>query len=135
VRPTEYRTSAISVGLTSFRLDPPDGNRDNQALSAVGKEKASMRKRSQKQPSNPKRDSNPKPARAVPMGEGSEFVMERYGRIREMDRSFDIEYWQRQGDAAIFRAAWELVELYWRIHDRDPNELRLQRSVESFERL
>ncbi len=38
--------------------------------------------------------------------------MERFGPIGEMDRSFDIEYWQRQGDAAIFRAAWELVETY-----------------------
>jgi len=27
------------------------------------------------------------------------------------DRSFDIEYWQQQGDEAIFAAAWELVEL------------------------
>jgi hypothetical protein len=28
--------------------------------------------------------------------------MERYGRISGMDRSFDIEYWQRQGAEAIF---------------------------------
>lgn len=27
------------------------------------------------------------------------------------DRSFDIEFWQAQGDEAIFSAAWELVEL------------------------
>lgn len=27
------------------------------------------------------------------------------------DRSFDIEFWQAQGDEAIFAAAWELVEL------------------------
>ena len=27
------------------------------------------------------------------------------------DRSFDIEFWQQQGDEAIFAAAWELVEL------------------------
>ena len=26
------------------------------------------------------------------------------------DRSFDIEFWQEQGDEAIFAAAWELVE-------------------------
>src|ERR1039458_1493611 len=30
------------------------------------------------------------------------FVMERYGRMAEMDRSFDIAYWQRLGPAAIF---------------------------------
>lgn len=27
------------------------------------------------------------------------------------DRAFDIEFWQEQGDEAIFRAAWEMVEL------------------------
>ena len=37
------------------------------------------------------------------------FVIERFGRIEDMDRSFDVEYWQRQGSEAIFRAAWELV--------------------------
>jgi hypothetical protein len=61
-------------------------------------------------------------------------VMERFGSIRNLDRSFDIEYWQRQGDSAIFRAAWELVEFYYRDRGLDPNELRLQRSVESFQR-
>ena len=27
------------------------------------------------------------------------------------DRSFDIDFWQEQGDEAIFAAAWELVEV------------------------
>lgn len=27
------------------------------------------------------------------------------------DRSFDLEFWQEQGDEAIFAAAWEMVEL------------------------
>jgi hypothetical protein len=27
------------------------------------------------------------------------------------DRSFDIEFWQEQGEEAIFAAAWELVAL------------------------
>ena len=30
------------------------------------------------------------------------FVMKRFVRLQDVDRSFDIEYWQRQGDAAIF---------------------------------
>jgi hypothetical protein len=38
-----------------------------------------------------------------------DFVMERFGNIRDMDRSFDIEYSQRQCDGAIYRAVWELV--------------------------
>ena len=62
------------------------------------------------------------------------FVMERFGPIKDSDRSFDIEYWQRQGDAAIYRAAWELVELYHRQQGMKPDELRLQRSIENFQR-
>ncbi len=27
------------------------------------------------------------------------------------DRDFDIEFWQEQGDEAIFAAAWEMIEL------------------------
>src|SRR5579862_5305773 len=27
------------------------------------------------------------------------------------DRQFDVDFWQQQGDDAIFDAAWELVEL------------------------
>ena len=73
------------------------------------------------------------PDAASPEG-SSDLVMMRFGRIEEMSRSFDIEYWQRQGDAAIFRAAWELVEAYWRDRGLNPDELRLQRSIEAFQR-
>lgn len=62
------------------------------------------------------------------------FVMERYGRIAEMDRSFDVEYWQRLGPAAIFEAAWQMVV---EVHAPDPShsdELRLRRTVENFQR-
>lgn len=27
------------------------------------------------------------------------------------DRTFDVEFWQEQGEEAIFSAAWEMVEL------------------------
>jgi hypothetical protein len=27
------------------------------------------------------------------------------------DRQFDVDFWQQQGDEAIFAAAWEMVEL------------------------
>jgi hypothetical protein len=60
-----------------------------------------------------------------------EFVMERFGTIREVDRSFDIAFSQRQGDAAVYPAAWELVELYHRHQGEDPNELRIRKSVEN----
>src|SRR3979490_497450 len=61
-------------------------------------------------------------------------VMERLGKLEDMDRSFDIEFWQTLGDGAIFQAAWEMVEFYYRMKGRDLNELRLQRSVEHFQR-
>jgi hypothetical protein len=61
-------------------------------------------------------------------------IMERVGRIEDLDRSFDVEFWQRLGDEAIFDAAWELVEFYYRDRGRNLDELRLQRSVENFQR-
>ncbi len=49
------------------------------------------------------------------------------------DRSFDIEFWQEQGDEAIFAAAWEMVELAEEVtHGRKP---RLQRTVTSLKRI
>jgi len=60
--------------------------------------------------------------------------MERLVSLREADRSFDIEYWQRQGDAAIFQAAWELAEFYHRDQGMVADEFRLQRSIENFKR-
>jgi hypothetical protein len=93
-----------------------------------------MRKRPQPQSDSLKRARESSSPASAPGEEKPELVMERFGIIGEMDRSFDIEYWQRQGDAAIFRAAWELVEAYWRDQGRDPDELRLQRSIEAFQR-
>jgi hypothetical protein len=48
-------------------------------------------------------------------------------------RDFDVEFWQEQGDEAIFQAAWEMVELAEEFkHGRKPT---LQRSVTSPQRL
>ena len=85
--------------------------------------------REKPQSHKPNDGTSPEPARP-----GLDFVMERFGSIRDMDRSFDIEYWQRQGDAAIYRAAWELVVFHHRDQGRDPDELRLQRAIENFQR-
>ena len=65
---------------------------------------------------------------------GSDFVMERLGRIDESDRSFDIEYWQRQDSNARFAAAWELVVFAHERRGGDVAELRLQRTVEHLQR-
>lgn len=49
------------------------------------------------------------------------------------DRQFDIEFWQEQGDEAIFAAAWELVELAEEMkHGRKPT---LQRTVTALKRI
>ena len=49
------------------------------------------------------------------------------------DRSFDIEFWQEQGDEAIFAAAWELVELAEETsHGRKPT---LQRTATTLKRI
>jgi hypothetical protein len=60
--------------------------------------------------------------------------MERHGRMSELDRKFDIEYWQRLGPAAIFEAAWQMVV---DAHSRELGNLdalRLRRTVEHFQR-
>ena len=61
--------------------------------------------------------------------------MERYCRIEEADRSFDLKFWQAQSDAARFAAAWEMVVTAQIWKGRDPNELRFQRSVATLRRV
>lgn len=66
--------------------------------------------------------------------DASPFVMEKLGRLEDLDRSFDIEFWQRQDSNARFSAAWELVVFAHQHKGRDGAELRLQRAIESLER-
>ena len=49
------------------------------------------------------------------------------------DRSFDIEFWQGQGDEAIFAAAWELVELAGEV--RNGRKPTLQRTATTLKRI
>ena len=50
------------------------------------------------------------------------------------DRSFDVEFWQEQGDEAIFAAAWEMVELAEEInHGRKPALQKLLQLLNEFE--
>jgi hypothetical protein len=60
--------------------------------------------------------------------------VERRGRIEELDRSFDLEFWQAQPPAARFQAAWELIVHASKVKGLDVRQLRLQRSVEAFQR-
>ena len=47
------------------------------------------------------------------------------------DRQFDVDFWQEQGDEAIFHAGWEMVELAEEVkHGRKPT---LQRTATHLE--
>lgn len=64
----------------------------------------------------------------------SENTMMRFGKISEMDKSFDIEYWQKQTSSERFSAIAEMVESYHLRKGGTEDELRLQRTVEYFHR-
>ncbi len=58
----------------------------------------------------------------------------RRGKLEDLDRSFDIQFWQSQTPAARFQATWELILHVAKVKGLDVRELRLQRSVETFQR-
>lgn len=51
----------------------------------------------------------------------------------EMDRSFDIVWWQDSDAEVRFDAIGEMVAEYWSRSGSDPHQFRLDRTVESFE--
>ncbi len=59
-------------------------------------------------------------------------IVERRGRIEDLDRSFAIAFWQAQSSAARFDATWELIVHAARVRGIDVRQLRLQRSVERY---
>jgi len=59
-------------------------------------------------------------------------IKESYGRIGDDGSRFDVEFWQRQGDQAIFNAALEMILDYLMIRHGHVDKPRLQRTVESF---
>lgn len=61
-------------------------------------------------------------------------IIERRGKIAELDRSFDLKFWQAQTPEARFTAAWELIIHASRVKGKDVRQLRLHRSVETFQR-
>ena len=62
-------------------------------------------------------------------------ITEAYRKIGDPDDRFDIEFWQSQGDRAIFQAALELARDAMIVRHGHVDEPRLQRTVESFQRL
>lgn len=61
-------------------------------------------------------------------------IKESYGRIGDNEDLFDIEFWQGQGDQAIFNAALEMILDYLMIRYGHVDKPRLQRTVESYEK-
>ena len=61
-------------------------------------------------------------------------IVERYGKLKELDRSFDLEFWQAQPPKVRFDATWDLIVHHAKVRAIDVRQLRFQRSVESFQR-
>jgi len=59
-------------------------------------------------------------------------IQEKYQRIADNRRSFDIHFWQSLGDRAIFEAVTEMLHDYFLIRGKNADEFRLQRTIESF---
>ena len=59
-------------------------------------------------------------------------IHESYQRIGDRDNRFDIEFWQSQGDEAIFAAALELIQDYLILRYGHVDKPRLQRTIEHF---
>ncbi|HDP35646.1 MAG TPA: hypothetical protein ENN29_11130 [Candidatus Hydrogenedentes bacterium] len=64
----------------------------------------------------------------------SDFI-EAYKAIGDEEEDFDIAFWQAQGPDAIFDAAMQLILDAELIRNGDAEEPRLDRTVESYQRL
>ena len=61
-------------------------------------------------------------------------IVEKHGKPGELDRAFDLAFWQAQPPKARFDATWDLVVHAARVKGIDVRQLRLQRSIEAFGR-
>jgi len=59
-------------------------------------------------------------------------IEENYQLMTDDRRLFDIRFWQSQGDLAIFEAVTEMLNDYFLIRGKNADELRLQRTIETF---
>ena len=60
--------------------------------------------------------------------------MARLISAKEMDRSFDLAFWEKVGAEGRFSAAWEMVLEVNAIRGKERNESRLRRSVQNIQR-
>ncbi len=61
-------------------------------------------------------------------GERAQWRVKRAETFDEMALQH-LRDWQAAGSSARLQAAWEMVEEAWRLKKRNPDELRLQRSI------
>lgn len=52
-------------------------------------------------------------------------IMEKRGKITNLDRSFDLKFWQSLSSQDRFNATWELILHAWRVKGNDVRQLRL----------
>ncbi len=64
----------------------------------------------------------------------SQNFIERTGKLQNLDCSFDIAFWQAQDSKARFDATWELIIHAHHVKGKDVRQLRLQRTVEHFQK-
>ena len=62
-------------------------------------------------------------------------VTEAYRKMGDPEDRFDIDFWQSQGDLAIFDAALEMIKDSLVLKNNHADEPRLQRTVESFQKI
>ncbi len=62
-------------------------------------------------------------------------IIEAYKRLGDEKDDFDISFWQAQGPEAIFEAAMQMILDAELIRNDHVTEPRLDRTVESFQRL
>ncbi len=66
------------------------------------------------------------------MRQNMRYIKESYGRIDDNQDRFDIEFWQKQGEQAIFNAALDMIMDYLLVRHGYVDKPRLQRTIESF---
>jgi hypothetical protein len=66
------------------------------------------------------------------MRESMQKIKESYGRIGDNKECFDIDFWQQQGEQAIFNAALDMIMDYLVLRHENVDKPGLQRTVEHF---
>lgn len=57
------------------------------------------------------------------------FILTKLGRVTDLNRDFDLAFWQNQSPAQRMAAVWDLIVFHHKLHKRPPDELRLNRTL------